>query len=57
VTPTGNVFATGELLSTVNGRTDGIPAWYVYRFRDGLVASIETYIDHDTAWGRAQAAS
>ena len=57
MTPTGNVFATGELLSTVNGRTDGIPAWYVYRFRDGLVASIETYIDHDTAWGRAQAAS
>jgi diguanylate cyclase (GGDEF)-like protein len=38
-------------------RPGGIPAWCVYRFRDGLVASIETYIDHDTAWGRAQAAS
>jgi len=25
--------------------------------RDGLVAFIETYIDKDTAWGRAQAVS
>jgi ketosteroid isomerase-like protein len=49
VTETGNVLACGSLLSTVGDATSEVPAWFVYRFRDGLVSAIETYLRPDAA--------
>jgi ketosteroid isomerase-like protein len=55
VTGAGNVFASGELTSTLRGQVEVVSAWFVYRFRDGQVSAIETYTDRDTAWAQAQA--
>ena len=55
VTETGNVLASGSLLSTVHDVTSDVPAWFLYRFRDAMVSAIETYLDADTA--REQAAA
>jgi hypothetical protein len=49
VTETGNVLASGSLLSTVDDVTSEVPAWFVYRFREGLVSAIETYLEADAA--------
>jgi ketosteroid isomerase-like protein len=53
VTDAGNVLASGRLLSIVDGVPHGVPAWFVYRFRDGLVSAIETYLDWHTACDQA----
>lgn len=49
VTVEGNVLASGDLVCTVDGESESLPAWFVYRFRDGLVSAIETYTDGKTA--------
>lgn len=49
VTEAGNVLASGSLLCTVSELTQEVPAWFVYRFRDGLVSAIETYTDETAA--------
>jgi ketosteroid isomerase-like protein len=54
VTETGNVLASGSLLSTVQDLTSDVPAWFVYRFREQLVSAIETYLDRDTAREQAR---
>jgi hypothetical protein len=54
VTEAGNVLACGSLLSTVHGLTSGVPAWFVYRFREEMVSAIETYLDADTAREQAR---
>jgi hypothetical protein len=37
VTETGNVLAAGELISTTSQASAAISAWFLYRFRDGLI--------------------
>jgi len=54
VTETGNVLAAGELISRMNQATGAISAWFVYRFRDGLISAVETYLDAETAREQAQ---
>lgn len=55
VTEAGNVLATGELRSRTRDEGErSVPAWFVYRFRDGLVGAIETYTDAATALAAAR---
>ena len=54
VTTAGNVLAAGMLLSRTSQASASVPAWFVYRFRDGLISAVETYLDADTAWEQAQ---
>jgi hypothetical protein len=54
VTETGNVLASGSLLSTIHDLTSDVPAWFVYRFREDMVSAIETYLDRDTAHEQAR---
>jgi ketosteroid isomerase-like protein len=54
VTKTRNVLAAGELISRTNHASGAITAWFVYRFRDGLISAVETYLDAETAWEQAQ---
>jgi ketosteroid isomerase-like protein len=54
VTEAGNVLAAGSLLSTVHDVTGDVPAWFVYRFREGMISAIETYLDRDTAHEQAR---
>jgi ketosteroid isomerase-like protein len=44
VTETGNVLAAGELISTTRQASAAISAWFVCRFRDGLISAVETYL-------------
>lgn len=54
VTAAGRVLASGELLLDVAGAQERLPAWFVYGFRDGLICSLETFGDEDTARRRLQ---
>ena len=54
VTEKGNVLAAGELISTTNQASGAISAWFVYRFRDGLISAVETYLDAETAREQAR---
>jgi ketosteroid isomerase-like protein len=54
VTQTGNVLAAGELISTTDQASGVISAWFVFRFREGLIGAIETYLDAETAHAQAQ---
>jgi ketosteroid isomerase-like protein len=49
------VLASGELISTTQAATQSIPAWFVYRFRDGLISAVETYLDPKAAAKQANA--
>ncbi|MEA2496626.1 MAG: hypothetical protein QOJ29_4537 [Thermoleophilaceae bacterium] len=49
VAASGAVVVTGSLRMTSRGGEDEIPAWFVYTFRDGLIASLETYLDAEMA--------
>lgn len=49
VTPSGAVLVTGALRITGPGGVDTTPAWFVYGFRDGLIASLASYLDPDMA--------
>jgi ketosteroid isomerase-like protein len=53
VTGAGNVFAAGNLVATIQDVTHDLPAWFVYRFRDGKLSSIETYLDVESAHDQA----
>ena len=53
VSPSGAVLVTGALRMTGKNGADEIPAWFVYTFRDGLIASLENHLDREIA---AQAA-
>lgn len=56
VTAGGNVLAGGELISTTPAARQSIPAWFVYRFQDGLISAVETYLDPKAAAKQADAA-
>jgi ketosteroid isomerase-like protein len=47
--PTGAVLAVGSLRMTTRAGVDETAAWFVYTFRDGLIASLETYLDPELA--------
>jgi ketosteroid isomerase-like protein len=49
VAPSGAVLVTGRMQVEVQGEVDVIPAWFVYTFRDGLIARLENHLDHDMA--------
>jgi ketosteroid isomerase-like protein len=54
VTERGNVLAAGELISTTNQANGAISAWFVFRFRDGPISAVESYLDIKTAREQAQ---
>lgn len=55
VTAEGGVLVAGSVRVTgAPGGTAEAPAWFLYTFRDGLIASLENYMDGDMA---AQASS
>ena len=45
----GAVVVTGSIRMTSSAGVDETPAWFVYTFRDGLIASLETYLDAELA--------
>jgi hypothetical protein len=45
VSPSGAVLATGSLRVAGPSGIDEVPAWFVYTFRDGLIASLATFLD------------
>jgi ketosteroid isomerase-like protein len=45
ITPSGAVVVTGSVRMTTLDSIDETPAWFVYTFRDQLIASLETYLD------------
>jgi ketosteroid isomerase-like protein len=48
ISPTGAILAAGRL--QIAGRVvDETDAWFVYTFRDGKIASLETYLDRAMA--------
>lgn len=49
VHPSGAVMAVGSLRMTSRGSVDETPAWFVYTFRDGLIASLETHLSAELA--------
>ena len=49
VSPTGAVFVAGALRMSGPNGVDEIPAWFVYTFRDGLIASLENHLDREMA--------
>ena len=49
VSPSGAVLVAGALRMTGPGGVDVIPAWFVYTFRDGLIASLENHLDRQMA--------
>ena len=53
VTTAGNVLAAGMLSHGQSGDRS-ISAWFVIRFRDGLISAVETYLDAEAAWEQAQ---
>jgi len=55
ITPAGTVFAGGLLSTSVDGVTESVPAWFVYRFRDKLLSAVETYLDRERGWQQALA--
>lgn len=57
ITPAGTVFAEGRLHTSVDGVTESVAAWFVYRFRDKLLSAVETCLDRECAWQQALAGS
>jgi hypothetical protein len=49
VTPSGSVLVTGNLRIAGPDGVDEVAAWFVYTFRDGLIGSLETYLDDEMA--------
>jgi hypothetical protein len=49
LSPTGAVFVAGALRMSGPNGIDEIPAWFVYTFRDGLIASLENHLDREMA--------
>lgn len=47
--PSGAIMAVGSLRMTTSGGADETPAWFVYTFRDGLIASLEAHLSSDLA--------
>jgi hypothetical protein len=45
VSPSGAVLATGSLRVAGPSGIDEVPAWFVYTFLGGLIASLATYLD------------
>lgn len=45
VTPAGIVILDGRLRITVGENTEFVDAWFVYEFRDGLIAKFGNYLD------------
>ena len=43
--PTGAIVVSGSLRMTTRAGEAETPAWFVYTFRDGLIASLETHLD------------
>ena len=43
------VLVAGALRITGATGVDEIPAWFVYTFRDGLIASLENHLDREIA--------
>ena len=55
VLPSGAVWAAGGLCVTTPAGADTTPAWFIYTFREGLIDSLETYLDRDLAEQSLQA--
>jgi hypothetical protein len=53
VTHSGSVLVTGSLRMTSPAGVSEIPAWYVYTFRDGLIASLENHLTSELAYESA----
>lgn len=49
VTPSGSILVEGRLRVTTAGEETFLDAWFVYTFRDGLIASLGNYLDAQTA--------
>jgi ketosteroid isomerase-like protein len=49
VTATGAVLVCGSLRMDGPDGEDEIPAWFVYTFRDGLIATLENHLDRAMA--------
>lgn len=49
VGPSGAVLVAGALRMSGPNGVDEIPAWFVYTFRDGLIASLENHLDREIA--------
>jgi hypothetical protein len=49
MSPSGAVLATGSLRVAGPTGIDEVPAWFVYTFRAGLIASLATYLDYTQA--------
>jgi ketosteroid isomerase-like protein len=48
------VVAAGELISKTHQTSGAISAWFVYRFSDGPISAVETYLDTEAAWEQAR---
>jgi hypothetical protein len=49
VTQSGAVLVSGSLRMAGPDGEDEIPAWFVYTFRDGLIATLENHLDRGMA--------
>jgi hypothetical protein len=49
VSPSGAVLVTGSLRIAGPDGIDEVPSWFVYTFREGLIGSLETYLDREMA--------
>ena len=49
VGPSGAVIVAGALRMSGTTGVDEIPAWFVYTFPDGLIASLENHLDREMA--------
>lgn len=49
VSPSGAVLVGGALRMTGPSGADEIPAWFVYTFRNGLIATLENHLDREMA--------
>jgi ketosteroid isomerase-like protein len=49
VGPSGSVLVVGGMRVSSPGGVEETPAWFVYTFRDGLIASVGTYLDREKA--------
>ena len=49
VGPAGAVLVAGALRMSGPNGVDEIPAWYVYTFREGLIATLENHLDREIA--------
>ena len=47
--PSGAVVVTGSLRISSRGGDADTPAWFVYTFRDGLIASLEAHLSAEMA--------